>query len=172
MMRHPQSGITEQPYFDRHPTVVDRPTGGGTLSGLWLWAKVVAIVKAPATPTSSPEPAHTPTRRCEVTKARTPIGNREMAAVTRGAAHGGFDIRRQPGAGRADDVGDLTGVPNTVVQVANRTSDTLRAIREKPVEVERQRQVAGVTLAVTLVHLRGGTWRAVQTPEQTDHVAP
>jgi hypothetical protein len=78
----------------------------------------------------------------------------------------GFGVRRQLGAGRADDVGDLTGIPATVVQVANRPSDTLRAVREKPLEAEVQRGRAGATFAATMVRLRGGAWRVVLTPEQ------
>jgi hypothetical protein len=78
----------------------------------------------------------------------------------------GFDVRRQLGAGRADDVGDLTGIPDTVVQVANRPSDSLRAIHEKPLQAEVQRGRAGATFAVTMIRLRGGAWRVVLTPEQ------
>jgi hypothetical protein len=78
----------------------------------------------------------------------------------------GFPVRRQLGAGRADDVGDLTGIPDTVIQVANRPSDGLRAIREKPLECEVQRERARTVFAATLIRLRGGCWRVVLTPEQ------
>jgi hypothetical protein len=77
----------------------------------------------------------------------------------------GFPIRRQLGAGRLDDVGDLDGIPQTVVQVANR-ADLARAIREKPLEAELQRERAGATFASTMIRLRGGAWRVVMTPEQ------
>jgi hypothetical protein len=78
----------------------------------------------------------------------------------------GFPVRRKLGAGRSDDVGDLDGIPGTVLQVAKRPSDTLRAVREKPIAAERQRERAGATFAATLVRMRGGVWRVVMTPEQ------
>lgn len=77
----------------------------------------------------------------------------------------GWPVRRKLGAGRTDDEGDLEGIPDTVVQVAN-WADVTRAIRQKPVEAEQQRANAGATFAVTLIRLRGGMWRAVLTPEQ------
>jgi len=77
----------------------------------------------------------------------------------------GWPVRRKLGAGRTDDEGDLEGIPDTVVQVAN-WADVNRAIRQKPVEAEQQRHNAGATFAVTLIRLRGGMWRAVLTPEQ------
>ena len=77
----------------------------------------------------------------------------------------GWPVRRKLGAGRTDDEGDLEGIPDTVVQVAN-WADVNRAIRQKPLEAEQQRANAGATFAVTLVRLRGGVWRAVLTPEQ------
>jgi len=77
----------------------------------------------------------------------------------------GWPVRRKLGAGRTDDEGDLEGIPDTVVQVAN-WADVNRAIRQKPVEAEQQRANAGATFAVTLIRLRGGMWRAVLTPEQ------
>jgi hypothetical protein len=97
----------------------------------------------------------------------------------------GVPARRKLGAGRRDDVGDIDGVPNTVIQVVNAPSDTLRAVREKPVECEQQRdradrakprvvldfargetRVPGPTFAATFVRLRGGEYRVVLTPEQ------
>lgn len=77
----------------------------------------------------------------------------------------GWPVRRKLGAGRTDDEGDLEGIPDTVVQVAN-WADVNRAIRQKPLDAEQQRANAGATFAVTLIRLRGGTWRAVLTPEQ------
>jgi hypothetical protein len=78
----------------------------------------------------------------------------------------GYPVRRKLGAGRSDDVGDLDGVPDTVVQVAWWPSDTLRAVRDKPLETEIQRERAGATFALTMVRLVGGVWRIVLTPEQ------
>ncbi len=77
----------------------------------------------------------------------------------------GFPVRRQLGAGRADDVGDLDGIPDTVVQVAS-WSDVRAAAVAKPRGAEQQRQNAGVRHAATMVRFRGGTWRVILTPEQ------
>ena len=46
-------------------------------------------------------------------------------------------IRRELGAGRQDDVGDIHGLPETVIQVA-RYEDVARAIRTKMPDLERQ----------------------------------
>ena len=78
----------------------------------------------------------------------------------------GVPARRQLGAGRQDDIGDIDGVPDTVVAVRNRPSDMLRCFRELPVAAEAQRARAGVTFAVSFVRLRGGDYRVVLTPEQ------
>lgn len=77
----------------------------------------------------------------------------------------GVPARRALGAGRYDDMGDIHGVPNTVIQVCN-MRDLATALREKPLEVERQRARAGVTFAATFMKLRGGSYRVVMTPEQ------
>jgi hypothetical protein len=77
----------------------------------------------------------------------------------------GYDVRRALGAGRAEDTGDVWGLPGAVIQVAD-WKDVVRAVREKPLEAEVQRRNARVGLSWTYVRLRGGVWRAVQTPEQ------
>jgi len=77
----------------------------------------------------------------------------------------GVPARRALGAGRKDDVGDVHGVPNTVIQVANYI-DLTRAIREKVPEAERQRERAGALFAATFVRRRGGGFLVVLTPEQ------
>jgi hypothetical protein len=96
----------------------------------------------------------------------------------------GVPARRALGAGRKDDVGDITGVPDTVIQVAD-WKDALRAVREKPLECEAQREEListrptavvkngyrvelpyAPTFAATFVRLRGGEYRVVMTPEQ------
>src|SRR6266496_590279 len=79
--------------------------------------------------------------------------------------HLGIPVRRKLGAGRADDTGDLDGIPDTAAQVAN-WADTMRAVREKPVAVEQQRVNAGALHAVSFIRTRGGIWRAVMTIEQ------
>ena len=96
-------------------------------------------------------------------KRKGDAAERELAGIL--ADLTGFPVRRKLGAGRLDDEGDLQGIPETVVQVAN-WADALRAIREKPLGAEQQRINAGATFAVTAVRLRGGTWRMVMTPEQ------
>lgn len=77
----------------------------------------------------------------------------------------GFPARRKLGAGRTDDTGDIDGVPDHVIQVAN-WSDVRAAAVQKPRGAEAQRQNAGATFAATFVRFRGGVWRVVLTPEQ------
>jgi Holliday junction resolvase len=77
----------------------------------------------------------------------------------------GVPVRRKLGAGRQDDTGDLDGVPDHIVQVAD-WKDTAAAARIKPPEAEQQRIHANATHAATLVRFRGGTWRIVLTLEQ------
>jgi hypothetical protein len=96
-------------------------------------------------------------------KRRGDEAEREAAAVLSDLL--GFPVRRKLGAGRLDDVGDLDGLPQSTVQVAA-WSDVLRAVREKPIAAECQRERARVPFAATMVRLRGGVWRIVLTPEQ------
>jgi hypothetical protein len=77
----------------------------------------------------------------------------------------GVPVRRKLGAGRADDIGDLDGVPGHVVQVAN-WANTAAAARIKPKEAEQQRLNAQVKYAATMVRFNGGNWRVVLTVEQ------
>lgn len=91
------------------------------------------------------------------------IAEREIAGIL--ADLTGWPVRRKLGAGRKDDEGDLEGIPDTVIQVAN-WANVLAAVRTKPVEAEQQRHNAGATFAATLIRMRGGVWRAVLTPEQ------
>ena len=88
---------------------------------------------------------------------------REVAALIADLL--GFPARRKLGAGRLDDTGDIDGVPDTVVQVAN-WSDVRAAAVQKPRGAEAQRTNAGATHAATFVRFRGGVWRVVLTPEQ------
>lgn len=96
-------------------------------------------------------------------KQKGDAAEREIAALL--ADLTGYPVRRKLGAGRLDDVGDIDGIPDTVVQVANRTR-ALDAIRQKPIEVETQRANAGATFAASAIRLQGGVWRFVLTPEQ------
>jgi hypothetical protein len=78
----------------------------------------------------------------------------------------GYFVRRKLGAGRKDDVGDLDGIPETVIQVAN-WADTAAAAIQKPRGAEQQRINAKVRYAATLVRFRGKeNFRVVMTPEQ------
>ncbi len=75
----------------------------------------------------------------------------------------GVPARRALGAGRKDDMGDIDGIPDTVIQVAA-YKDIARAIREKLPEVEQQRQRAGATYSAVFARRRGGEWVVVMTP--------
>jgi hypothetical protein len=77
----------------------------------------------------------------------------------------GYPARRALGAGRLDDMGDITGVPDTVIQVVA-YQDVVRAISEKLPETQRQQQRAGATFGATFVRRRGGEFVVVMTPAQ------
>lgn len=76
----------------------------------------------------------------------------------------GVPARRALGAGRKDDVGDITGVPRTVISVANYASLT-DAIRLKLPDVETQRERAGALFGAMFVRRRGGGYVVCMTPE-------
>ena len=77
----------------------------------------------------------------------------------------GFECQRNLSAGIPGDVGDIYGIPNTVIQVCD-WKDKSKACLVKPREVETQRENARVDFATTMVRFRGGQWRHVLTPEQ------
>ncbi len=77
----------------------------------------------------------------------------------------GVPARRKLGAGRKDDMGDIDGIPDTVIQCVA-YKDIARAIREKLPEVEQQRQRAGATYSAVFARRRGGEWIVVMTPSQ------
>lgn len=89
---------------------------------------------------------------------------REIAGIVSDLT--GWDVRRMVGAGFTDDIGDLAGVPDTTVQVANWPSNTLSAYVTKPDDAETQRNRAQTTFAVTFVRHKGGMWRAAMTLPQ------
>ena len=89
----------------------------------------------------------------------------ELEAATLIADLTGYPVRRKLGAGRADDTGDLDGVPDHVIQVCN-WANVVAAVSQKPLGAEAQRVNAGAGYAATFVRIRGGTWRVVLTPEQ------
>jgi hypothetical protein len=77
----------------------------------------------------------------------------------------GYPARRKLGAGRLDDTGDIDGLPDTVIQVAN-WADVRAALRQKPLGAEQQRINDRAVFAATFLRLRGGLWRVALTPEQ------
>ena len=76
----------------------------------------------------------------------------------------GVGARRKLGAGRKDDMGDIDGVPDTVIQVtaADRPSDALAKI---PGTVEQQER-AGATFGALFWRRRGGSYVVCMTPDQ------
>lgn len=98
-------------------------------------------------------------------KRKGDAGERECADLLHDLL--GVPARRKLGAGRADDVGDIDGVPNCIVQVCSLARDVVAVgVVRKPAEAEIQRANAGVDHAATFLRIRGGTWRVVLTPEQ------
>lgn len=87
----------------------------------------------------------------------------EVQAIIRGEL--GINARRALGAGRLDDMGDIWGLPDTVIQVVD-YKDVARAISEKLPECERQQRVAEATFGATWVRRRGGAYVVAQTPRQ------
>lgn len=77
----------------------------------------------------------------------------------------GYPARRKLGAGRLDDVGDIDGVPDTVIQVVD-YKDIARAINEKLPECVDQQERAHATFGATFVKRRGGKFVVVMTPAQ------
>ena len=95
-------------------------------------------------------------------KRKGDAGELEVQAIFRDQIGSG---RRALGAGRKDDIGDITGIPHLTVQVANR-KDIAATVREKPLEAEQQRIRAGTAFGCTFIRLRGGDWRVVLTTDQ------
>lgn len=96
-------------------------------------------------------------------KAKGDRAEREVEGILRDLL--GVPARRALGAGRKDDMGDISGVPDTCISVTNR-QDVAAAVRHKPLECEEQRRRAGVDFAATFVRIRGGSYRVVLLPEQ------
>lgn len=74
-------------------------------------------------------------------------------------------IRRALGAGRKDDVGDIHGVPDTVIQVADWT-DLIAAARIKVAACVEQQANANAAFGATFVKRQRGKWLVLMTPEQ------
>ncbi len=86
----------------------------------------------------------------------------EVQAMLR--EHLGVPARRALGAGRSDDMGDIDGVPDTAIQVAN-WADLNRAVRTKLPTLERQMANAGATHGALFCRRVGGKWVVAMTPE-------
>ena len=91
------------------------------------------------------------------------MAEREVAAILNDEL--GLSCRRALGAGRKDDVGDIHGIPQTIVQVANYV-DLDRAVREKLPSVEIQMKNAGAKYGSLWCRRRGGKYVVVLTPAQ------
>lgn len=89
----------------------------------------------------------------------------ELEAAARLAEATGWPVRRKLGAGRADDCGDLDGIPDTCMQVKAYT-DIARAIRETLNELPAQQTNAQTTFAAGLIRRPGGRWFAVMDLDQ------
>ena len=96
-------------------------------------------------------------------KSKGDAAEREIAAAINALT--GWPVRRKLGAGRADDSGDLDGIPDCTAQVKN-FADIGRGVREAIADLETQRTNAGTTHAVAFIRRPGGRWIAVQTVEQ------
>lgn len=77
----------------------------------------------------------------------------------------GVPARRKLGAGRLDDMGDIDGVPDTCIAVAN-YKDVSRALREKVEPCVTQQERAGCTFGATFIRRPGGRYLVAMTPEQ------
>lgn len=74
-------------------------------------------------------------------------------------------VRRKLGAGRADDMGDIDGVPDTCVQVAWYANLTT-ALREKVPACAVQQDRMGALFGATFLRKTGGGFVVAMTPEQ------
>ena len=90
-------------------------------------------------------------------------GERVVAELLTALLH--RPVRRALGAGRQDDVGDLDGLPDTVIQVADWTNYA-RAISTKLPDVEVQMANKDAAYGCLFVKRARGKWAVVQTPEQ------
>jgi hypothetical protein len=77
----------------------------------------------------------------------------------------GWNVKRALGAGRAEDVGDLFGIPDTTAQ-AKDWKDVLAAINCGLQDLRRQQANSGDTFGVCFVRRRGGRWVAVMELDQ------
>ena len=74
-------------------------------------------------------------------------------------------IRRMLGAGRADDIGDLDGMPTTAIQVKH-WRDITAAIREGITQLQEQQRNKQAPDGVLFIKHNKHGWLAVTTLEQ------
>lgn len=86
---------------------------------------------------------------------------REVAAILHDLL--GVDARRTL-AGHADDIGDLSGVLDTVIEVKN-YADVGRAVREGLDELVKEQANAGAAYGACFVRRPGGRYFVCLTPE-------
>lgn len=77
----------------------------------------------------------------------------------------GVPAKRALGAGRKEDTGDIFGVPDTCIQVAN-YKNIATALNEKLAECPLQQANAGATFGASMIRRPGGRWFFALTPEQ------
>ena len=99
-------------------------------------------------------------------KAKGDRGEREVEALLRELLDTSA-VRRELGAGRRDDRGDIDGVPRTCIQVTWR-KDLSAAITDKVIAVEQQRKNRRVPFAATFVRRSRNRlpWIVVLSPQQ------
>jgi len=97
-------------------------------------------------------------------KAKGDRAEREVEALLRELL-GLPSIRRALGAGRQDDMGDITGIPHTVIQVSWR-EDIVTALRLKVPACVVQQRNANARFGATFLRRRRSPWVVVMTPEQ------
>ena len=76
----------------------------------------------------------------------------------------GSPVRRKLGAGRADDTGDIHGLPDTVIQVKS-YKDIGRALREGLADLPVQQANAGAAYGVAVIRHPGGRYTAAMPLE-------
>lgn len=77
----------------------------------------------------------------------------------------GFDVKRALGAGRAEDCGDLYGLPELTVEVKN-VANLATAITDGLNDAAREQRNARTPFGAAMIRRRGGTWFVAMTPEQ------
>lgn len=75
----------------------------------------------------------------------------------------GYSAKRTYNLGTHEDTGDVTGIPDTCVQVAN-YADLDRAVREKLPQLEAQMVNMDARFGALFCRRRGGRYVVVQSP--------